>query len=326
MAQSDGETLVLSRDDVSDLIDLPTAIDVTREALREQARGAAVEQPPTHLDLRERASLRTVRGALLDSRRTGVRVTGAHDLAGPSGAALLFETERADLLSVMAYPFGTLRTAAVIGVAVDVLAAPSAGIVTLIGTGRNALGLLEAAALVRPVTEVRVFGRNKQRRDEFVALAKKALTAEVTGFADLTQALDGAQVVIVSTNSTVPVVERADVGPDVLVAGMGVPSEFPDDLYLEADSVVVSSKAHEKGFDEVWHGTLRNTLVDLDADGRLPWGSVAQLSDLVDAAAPPRTGLRVFRESAGGYGDIALASYVYEQALSRGRGHRVRFS
>ncbi|GAA1698115.1 hypothetical protein GCM10009792_17690 [Microcella alkalica] len=196
----------------------------------------------------------------------------------------------------------------------------------MIGTGRNAMGLLEAAAIARPINNIRVYGRNKERLAAFVATANGVLDVPVTGSHDLAEALDATDIVFVSTDSTTPVLSLADVPGDCLVAGMGVPSEFDDDLYLGASTVVVASKDHERGFGDVWHGRLSSSLVDLDASGRLPWDAVIELAQLIDAAEPARSGVRVFRESSGGYGDIALAAYIYDRAVESGRGQRVRFA
>lgn len=319
-------TLVLSREDVEGLLDLETAIDVTRNALLEQARGNAGQRAPMHLDLPDGGALRTVSGAMLESQRAGVRTTGAFALASPSGAAMLFDTRTADLLCVLAYPHGTTRTAAMMGLAADILAAEDASRITLIGTGRNAMGLLQAALLKRPIEEIRIYGRNPDRRAQFVSAAQDLLGVPVRESSDLHEGLNGADIVFVSTDSVTPVISFDDVPAECLVAGMGAPAEFHEDLYLGASSVVVSSKVHERDFDDVWHGQMRSVLVDLDATGAFSWDRSTELADLVQSAEPPRRGVRVFRESAGGYGDIALAAYIYDRALATDRGHRVHFS
>src|SRR5215210_7820380 len=104
--------LLLSSADVSGLLDLPQALEVTRRVLREQAADAVVAVPPRHIAV-PHGALRLVSGALVDSQRLGIRV-GPATFPNPSGeermVALLYEGETGELLSIMAYPFGRLRT------------------------------------------------------------------------------------------------------------------------------------------------------------------------------------------------------------------------
>ncbi len=54
------------------------------------------------------------------------------------------------------------------------------------------------------------------------------------------------------------------------------------------------------------------------------WAKVAELGQLVAgqvSVAPDSGDIVVFRESQGGYSDVALASWTYEQALEKGLGN-----
>lgn len=323
--------LFLSRSDIEGLIDLPEAMRVTEDVLREQAAGRAVTQAPVHVHAPGAGTLvRIVSGALLDTRRMGLRASGSRGFTPVGHAlALLFDSDTAELLSVMAYPFGTLRTAAVLGVATQHLAPADAGQLAMIGTGRNAFGLLRAAQLVRPVERIRVFGRNADKRAEFVAEVERTLALPAEGVASAAEATDGADVIYVSTGSFSPVLRGEEVPAGALVASMGTPGELDESVYLSADRVLVSAREHEERYRDVWQGfelsqdvDVIHSLLKLDAAGRLRWDSVGELSDVVAGTAAARADGEtiVFRESQGGYGDIALASRAYEAARERGLG------
>ncbi|MBI3061845.1 MAG: hypothetical protein HYY83_07725 [Deltaproteobacteria bacterium] len=139
--------LLLTREDVQPLLDLPEAIEVTESAFREQAEGQVAVHAPYHIGVKGDQALRVVSGALLRSRRVGVRLGPNVQLAGGDRmCALLFDAESGDLLSIMGYPFGTLRIAATIALAAKQLAREDAKKVGLFGIGRNALGLLKGRA------------------------------------------------------------------------------------------------------------------------------------------------------------------------------------
>ncbi|MFE3021664.1 hypothetical protein [Streptomyces sp. NPDC059256] len=321
---SPGNTLVLSRADVEDLLDLRQAMSVTREVLKEQAEGKVAARAPMHLDIGAGA-LRIVSGALTGSGRMGLRASGAQSLASDAGAAMLFDSQTGGLLSVLAYPFATLRTGAMFGLATDVLSSPHARQLAMVGTGRNALGLIRAASLVREIEHIRVYGRNEENRAGFAARISAELGIPAEASTTVQGATKDAEIVFVSTNSTQPVLHHTDITRGAFVAGMGTPCEFGEDLYLTADQVVVTSVEHERNFTDVWRdGSMHSTMVDLDRTGKLPWTSMSEFATII-ADERPRAGTTVFRESSGGYGDVAFAAWVYARARELGRGTEVAF-
>ncbi|HLQ35924.1 MAG TPA: hypothetical protein VK457_24815 [Chloroflexota bacterium] len=104
--------------------------------------------------------------------------------------------------------------------------------------------------------------------------------------------------------------------------GCGRPNEFDDDVYLRAGLIVVSSRLHEQDY---YDTQLDRPLIRLAADGRLDWQHVAELGEVVTDQIQWQ-GMPVFRESQGGYSDVALASWVYEQALEKGLGEEFSFA
>jgi ornithine cyclodeaminase/alanine dehydrogenase-like protein (mu-crystallin family) len=64
-------------------------------------------------------------------------------------------------------------------------------------------------------------------------------------------------------------------------------------------------------------------LIRLAQQGKISWHSVLEFADIVAGkiAAPEISkSIIVFRDSQGGYGDVALAAWVYEEARRRGLG------
>jgi ornithine cyclodeaminase len=109
----------------------------------------------------------------------------------------------------------------------------------------------------------------------------------------------------------------------VAVFGVGRPNEFDDEVYLRADLIVVTSKAHEEGY---YDTKLDQPLIRLSRQGAISWHSVVEFADIIAGKiSPPETSnsMIVFRDSQGGYGDVALAAWVYDEARRRGLGQEI---
>ncbi|HLH25802.1 MAG TPA: ornithine cyclodeaminase family protein [Chloroflexota bacterium] len=322
-------TLLLSQADVAGLLDLPQAMQATRQALREQAAGAVTAVPPRHVNV-PRGALRIVSGALHQSQRMGVRLGPAAGFVDASGGdrmvALLYDSESGDLLSVMAYPFSRLRTGGTIGVATELLARADARAVGMIGTGRNALSLLQAACHVRPVERIRVHSRNPERREAFAARTREALGVPVEATAEAAAAVRDADLVYVATDALEPVLHADWLAPGAFVGSMGRPSELDPSVYLAAHTIVVGDREHEEQYFDV--GRYPHQLLKLIDAGQLDWSAVHELCDVLVGRAPGRTApdqTIVFKESQGGFGDVAFANWVYGRACERGLGQEWEF-
>jgi ornithine cyclodeaminase/alanine dehydrogenase-like protein (mu-crystallin family) len=125
------------------LLDLDKAIELIEEAHRQQVNGQIVPHAPYHIPVGANKGLRVVSGASLASRRVGVRLGPNSGLGGGDKMyALLFDADTGELLSFMGFPFGTLRTAAVVAIAAKHMAREDSKRLGLFGVGRNAFGIL----------------------------------------------------------------------------------------------------------------------------------------------------------------------------------------
>ncbi|MCI0816126.1 MAG: ornithine cyclodeaminase family protein [Chloroflexi bacterium] len=308
-------TLLLTRADVADLLDLEQAVACIEQAHREQGEGLVTPYPRAIIRSGE-SYLRVLPGALAGIGRMGMRFSshGANAVAG----LLLFDTRDGRLLSLMDYPYSDLRISATVGVGVRHLAEPGAKRVAMIGSGGNALGLLQATCLARPVESIAVYSPTPEHRTRFAHDASAALSIPVVATDGPEEAVDGADVVLVSTPSHVPVVEGSWLAPVAHVSSIGTSRmELADDVFLRAELVVTTSKVQEMSPHEVkddW------PWVRLDRDGSLPWDDVVELGDVATGRVRRPDGITVLHEANGGFGDMAMATRIYERALELGRG------
>src|ERR1700694_2375619 len=168
------EVLVLNGEQVAQLMPMAECINVMRDALAALARGEALVPlrtvmrvpgvsgflglMPGYISPREGQEGALGLKAVSVFPGNASRRTDTHQ-----GAGLLFE---ADTGPPSAPPDGAaitaIRTAAVSGVATDVLARPDASELAILGAGVQARTHIEAIAAVRPLRRVRIWSRNPE--------------------------------------------------------------------------------------------------------------------------------------------------------------------
>ena len=309
-------TLVLRQSEVAGLLDLPKAMAVLEQTFHEQAAGQVKQVAPLRFMNR---GMRMVVGGLEAQNKNGLRVS----VTGGEALALLFEISSGKLLALMSHPFSNLRISATVGLAIQRFTDPAAKTVAMIGSGRLALAALEPACALRPIERILIYSRSVENREKFARRASERLSVNVVAAESAAHAIKQADFVTVSTNSPVAALLGQWLRPGLAVFGIGRPNEFDDDVYLNANLVCVTSKTHELNY---YDTTLDQPLIRLSQQGQLSWDDVAEFCDVVSGkvAMPdlPRNSI-VFRDSQGGYGDLTLAVYAYEEATRRGLGQEI---
>lgn len=289
---------------------------VLEQTLREQSDGKVKQVAPLRFMNR---GMRMVVGGLEAQDKNGLRVS----VTGGESMALLFEISSGDLLALIGYPFSNLRISATVGLAIERFTDSKAKTVAMIGSGRLALPILEPAVAQRGVERVLVYSRNAENREAFARRASEKLQVRVVAAASAEQAIEQADFVLVSTNSPAAALLGEWLRPGLAVFAIGRPNELDDEVYLRANLICVTSKTHELGY---YDTKLDQPLIRLSQQGRISWDSVVELGDIIagKVAAPDiATSVIVFRDSQGGYGDLALAVWAYEEAQRRGLGREI---
>jgi ornithine cyclodeaminase len=145
-----------------------------------------------------------------------------------------------------------VRTAAVTAVATRTLARADARVLAILGAGVQGKAHLDALLSVRDFDSVRVYAPTGSHARELAAGAP-AGGPPVTVAAGAQEAVRGADVVVVATNSRVPVLSREWLAPGVHVNAVG--ASMPAARELDSETVAASalycdsreSLAHEAG-------------------------------------------------------------------------------
>jgi ornithine cyclodeaminase/alanine dehydrogenase-like protein (mu-crystallin family) len=323
-------TLVLSQSEVSRLVNMEKAIDVMEDLFQQQGDGKVVGHPSFGISV-GKGDFRVHAGGLLGSRAVGVRMFPAGvqwaENSREHQIAVLYDTESAELLCIAASPFGSMRIGAVMGLAAKYLAPPESSSVGMIGTGRNAPGILQAVRLARPsISEITVYSRDRERRERFSKETAPLLGVKVRAAESAEKAVRGKNIVIASTDSPVPVLNAEWISSNAYFASCGMTSEVGTDVIEKARRVVLSSREQFKSSPARQQDALTRWI----RQGKLSWDDTDELGDVVTGSrarenpalsAPP--GITVFLQTSGGFPELALNAWAYRQAKKLGIGREI---
>jgi alanine dehydrogenase len=207
-----------------------------------------------------------------------------------------------------------VRTAAVSAVSTRLLALADASVLAILGSGVQARSHLQALPLVRQFSEIRAWSPTPEHLRELPAAA--AESAE--------EAVRGADVVVLATNSVTPVIESGWVGAGAHVIAIGAcrPSQREMDPALIARArLVVDSKAaalQESG--DVIQG-IREGFFSAEH-------IAAELGEIVAGSAAGRESgdeITVFKSLGLAIEDLVAAGLAYRRARESGRGKMMAF-
>lgn len=147
---------------------------------------------------------------------------------------------------------GPVRVGGIGGVALDVLASQDVSELAVVGTGTQAWHHVWAYSAVRDFGRVRVYSRDADRRAVFAARIERELGLNVQVAGSSGACVRGADVVVLATNSAVPVVDVDDLAGVRFVSSVGPKQvgrqEFPQELLTGAGWVVTDSLAQLVGY------------------------------------------------------------------------------
>jgi alanine dehydrogenase len=294
--------LVIREDQVRKLLPMREAIRLMRETFAALRAGTALNQPRRRLVLPTGSVLHSMAGAF--GKYFGTKIYSTNPRYGAHFFFLLFDAETARPLAQMeANYLGQIRTGAASGYATDLLAAPGASTLAIIGSGFQARTQVDAIREVRKLREIRVWSRSEAKRLTF---AKETGARPV---ASAEEAVRGADIVVTATSSKDPVLDAAWISSGTHINAMGSNRaerrELPSDLIARADLIAVDSIEQSK----IESGDLLLAPVDWPTEGKP--SRIVELA-YVDAR-PPGNPVTIFKSNGLGTEDVAAAAFVYEQ-------------
>ena len=314
--------IYLTESDVTELLDMQSAIDACEEAFSRLAAGEAshvprarVQSPGIVLHAMSAAAdyLGLVGWKCYTTTKQGAKFhLGLYDTSGQMVA--LVEADR----------LGQLRTGATTGVAVEFMADPAAGEVGLFGAGWQAESQLEAVVLARPIKVAYVYSRNEVKRTDFAERMSRRLEIDVRPADRPQEAAEDLPIVVTATTSREPVFDGNWLSEGALVCATGSnwlnKAEIDSTVIRRADNIVCDSV---KGCQ-----AEAGDFVDAREKGIFDWPRAVELSDVVAGRATGRNtrdSLVLFKSVGIAIEDVALGAVLLARAAERGVGTPLPF-
>ncbi len=318
-------TLCLSEADVRALLPMPDLIAAMESALAAFSSGQVVQPVRPVIEMAPDSFFAAMPGFVREPAVLGaklVSVIGANQARGlPTHQAciLLLDPQTGIPLALMDGRLITeMRTAAVSAVSAKYMARDGSAVLAIIGSGVQARSHLAALSHGRNWDEVRVWSPNAAHAARFAAESHGAVQA----CRNAAEAARGADIVVLATSSTSPVIEDGWVmaGAHVISVGACRPTHREMDPALLARArLVVDSRA--AAFQE--SGDIVMGL----AEGRFTTAHVcAELGEIICGRAPGRLAvsqITVFKSLGLALEDLAAANLVLERARAAGKGTAV---
>ncbi|HUR03385.1 MAG TPA: ornithine cyclodeaminase family protein [Nonomuraea sp.] len=292
--------IIITDEDVRQHLTMRECMEAMRVCFRDLADGQAVSLPRLRYKVPSRAADRSyvanVHAGAVPSYGVACVRAGSHitiDSALGRGRRskenpellnwtiiILYEIDTAEPLAFLhESQLSGMRVGATSGVAVEEIARADAGVLGLLGTGRQARAHLEAITMVRPIRRVQVFSPNPEHLAAFVARVRRP-DLQIVPATDARTAIDGADIVCSNTNSILPVVLGDWLVPGQLVITVGNTdaagprSEADEVVFARASDIVVNH----------WPSVVADNqveLLDAIADGRVDRARVHELGDIL---------------------------------------------
>ncbi len=220
------KTLVLSHDEVLELLPIKECIAVMRDALIALAAGKVHQPLRTIIRPPDAKGVMGLMPAYMSGGMSDGSMSGEHAAFGlkaicvlpgnpakgkdaHQGAVLLFSAETGELLAMMnASAITAIRTAAVSGVATDLLARVDACNLAIIGSGVQARSHLVAMSEVRFIKRCRIASRHIEHARNFAEKMRQDFSFPLEPVETVAEALEGADLIVSATTAVEPIVRR----------------------------------------------------------------------------------------------------------------------
>lgn len=322
---------ILNGGDVRALMPMGACIDLMRTTMIAVSEGRARIPPRTVMPVSSGGMLGAMPGYLAEPECFGIKLLSlfpgnpAAGLSSHLGLVLLFEPEHGLPVAMLdAAELTAIRTAAVSGLATQLLARGDAGDLAILGAGEQAASHLEAMLTVRQVRRVRVWSRTAAHAAAFAEEqgARHGLRIETVATAEA--AVAGADLVCTVTGAAEPILSGAWIAPGAHLNVVGASR-------LSAAEVDTAAVARSRFFvdfrqsADLEAGELRRAL---DAGAVGPAHLLGEIGEVANGTVRGRVGpddITLFKSLGIAAEDLAAAHFMLGRAQAEGLGQLVEF-
>ncbi len=309
----------INEKEVAQILTMPKTVELVEAALKARAEGRAIDVPR----VRARAPAGTqniLQAAAPDLKMIGYKIYYSNPGKGSRYHVHLIDTDSGNLVAMIeASHLSMVRTGAASGVATRYMARADAATVGMIGTGKQAVGQLEAVCAVRKITSAKVYSRKTEKARDFCAAMSAKLGIKMEAVTSAAEAVRGVDIINVITKASSPVLlgEWLEPGQHINAAGSNALTrrELDEAAIKRCARVVVDSR-----------GTARNEcgdLLPLIESGKLDWDALPELGELIAghiAGRKARDEITLYESHGMGIQDIYTGHYILGIARAQGIG------
>jgi ornithine cyclodeaminase/alanine dehydrogenase-like protein (mu-crystallin family) len=310
--------LLLTEDDVRQLL----TMDMALEAVEEVLRRLALEEAQNISRARCQTDHAMLHLLAASAKTLGVLGYKAYSTTrkGASFHVSLYDGKTGALLALIQADYlGQMRTGAASGVATEFMARPDATEVGLFGSGKQARTQLLAVCKVRKINRVQVYSPNDEHRRRFAEEMSRLCETEVVPVPRPEMAAEDKDIVITATTSREPVLNGHWIAEgthlNVIGSNFLAKAEIDAVAVRRCESIVVDSKEQAR----VEAGDFVQAL----EDGSIHWADIHELGQVIvgryTGRAHPQD-VTLFKSLGIAVEDVAVAAAVYHKAQAAGVG------
>lgn len=322
--------LVIDGPTAESLVSIDEAIVLADTVLRQTSNGTAQQDVRRTLPLPGMSGtcLSVMYGSASEAEPFGAKVQSVypqnfeHGLPSHQGGVLLFERETGRPVALInASAVTGMRTPAASAVATRALARPDAHELALIGYGEQAERHIATISTIRPISGIRVWGRNPEKAKAF---ADHQTAKGIPTFACQTAraAVDGADIVCTVTSAASPVLMGEWLTPGTHINAVGASVAALREVDLECvkrsriwvDYMPMAMAMASDIFEPLGKGIIG------------PSSLVGEIGAVLNGTITGRTApseITLYRSLGVPAQDIAFANFILQRARDRGLGVEV---
>jgi alanine dehydrogenase len=320
---------ILSGADVKAMLPMADCIALMRTTMIAVSEGRANVPPRTVMPASSGGLLGNMPGYLAEPECFGVKLLSlfpgnpAVGLSSHLGLVLLFEPKHGLPVALLdAAELTAIRTAAVSGLATQLLARDDAGDLAILGSGEQARSHLEAMLAVRPLRRVRIWSRNAAHARTFADEqgAHHQLAIEVAPSVEA--AVAGADLVCTVTASPEPILRGEWIAPGAhlnIVGASRIAAAEVDTAAVVRSRFFVDFRASA----EVEAGELRRAIDEGAVTASHVLGEIGEVASGAVAGRLGASDVTLFKSLGISPEDLASAHFVLQRAEAEGVGQLV---
>lgn len=320
--------LLVTAAEIETLFPMDRAIAAARSAMRQVSSGDTLLPLRQFLAIPDApGKMAVMPGYIAHPPRFGLKTVSKFTNAAHShvGTVQLYDATNGQLLAII--EGGTLtaiRTAAASALATDLLARPDSHHLAILGTGEQARRHIEAMAAVRPISQIRIWGRNARNAEALAATLRNADMPAIVA-ATVAEAVADADIICTTTAAATPILHGQHVRPGthVNLVGSAIPTT------AEADTALVAMSQFYGDYRAATlaqAGEFRNAIASglITADHL-----IGEIGELILGRIPCRqddTAITLYKSLGVTAQDLTAADAILEAARAHGMGHEINLA